>query len=273
MQSRSDAAKRTAICAARRLILKRHARITKAEVLSEIDRLKNQEKLESAKARVAAFRSPAIFTIWTRPRGCAFWNCKGTGRSWCWSVRNRIERSSRFGLRLPDGSARKCLAKRFLGPLQEGDQAFPGQTMVRVFDPTDMLVITQVNEPDGVLLSRPGARRLYASMRIQALCSTRYWNRRVQWPPLRSKVRSSFSWPASGFWIKILVCCRIFPPPWKWSREMKRLRFWIVILVLLGLGTAGVRLPDDAAVQAKATCRRPSFAKANSSESALYVAT
>jgi multidrug resistance efflux pump len=52
-----------------------------------------------------------------------------------------------------------------MGPFQEGDQAWPGQAMVKVFDPTDMLVITLVNEPDGAVLSQGGAR---AKIRLDA---------------------------------------------------------------------------------------------------------
>jgi multidrug resistance efflux pump len=52
-----------------------------------------------------------------------------------------------------------------MGAFQEGDQAWPGQAMVKVFDPTDMLVITMVNEPDGAVLSRGGAR---AKIRLDA---------------------------------------------------------------------------------------------------------
>jgi hypothetical protein len=39
------------------------------------------------------------------------------------------------------------------GPPQEGDQTWPGNPLVKIFDPSDMVVTTQVNEPDGATLS------------------------------------------------------------------------------------------------------------------------
>jgi len=113
------------------------------------------------------------------------------------------------------------------------------QTMVRVFRSPDMLSSPRLNEPDGFLLSRPARRRLYASMRTSAGFTGT--GMASQWPPLRSKVRSSFSWPLPDFWIKISFAAGSFPPPWKWAREMKRLRFGSSFWWLLG-GPAGVRL-------------------------------
>ena len=50
-------------------------------------------------------------------------------------------------------------------PFQEGDQAWPGQGMIKLFDPTDMVVITLSNEPDGAVLARGGA---HAKIRLDA---------------------------------------------------------------------------------------------------------
>jgi multidrug efflux pump subunit AcrA (membrane-fusion protein) len=44
-----------------------------------------------------------------------------------------------------------------MGPPQEGDQVYPGQPLLRIFDPTEMEVRTMVAEPDGAVLV-PGAR-------------------------------------------------------------------------------------------------------------------
>ena len=44
-----------------------------------------------------------------------------------------------------------------MGPAQEGDQLWPGQGLMRIFDPTEMTVVTMVNEPDGAAL-KAGAR-------------------------------------------------------------------------------------------------------------------
>jgi multidrug resistance efflux pump len=44
-----------------------------------------------------------------------------------------------------------------MGPPQEGDQLWPGQAVVRVFNPTRMVVDAQVNEPDFAVMAA-GAR-------------------------------------------------------------------------------------------------------------------
>ena len=46
-----------------------------------------------------------------------------------------------------------------MGPPQEGDQMNAGQSLLRIFDPTEMEVHTMVGEPDGIILT-PGARAL-----------------------------------------------------------------------------------------------------------------
>src|SRR5262249_7881879 len=44
-----------------------------------------------------------------------------------------------------------------MGPAQEGDQLFPGQALLRIFDPTQMVVEAQVNQADGSRL-QPGTK-------------------------------------------------------------------------------------------------------------------
>jgi hypothetical protein len=39
-----------------------------------------------------------------------------------------------------------------MGPAQEGDQLYTGQPLLKIFDPSEMLVQTMVNEPDSRLL-------------------------------------------------------------------------------------------------------------------------
>jgi multidrug resistance efflux pump len=44
-----------------------------------------------------------------------------------------------------------------MGPPQEGDQLYPGQALLRIFDPSEMEVLAHVAEPDGAAL-KPGCR-------------------------------------------------------------------------------------------------------------------
>jgi hypothetical protein len=44
-----------------------------------------------------------------------------------------------------------------MGPPQEGDQVYRGQTLLRIFDPSSMVVNAMVNQADGARL-KPGMR-------------------------------------------------------------------------------------------------------------------
>jgi HlyD family secretion protein len=162
MQSRSDAAKRTSDLRSAQADLDKAAlELQKAEVLSDIDRQKNQEKLDSAKVRVASLQKSSHFHDLDEAAGMRILELQRDRQK---LVLERTESNrERLTVRSPIAgmaALENVWRSGSMGPLQEGDQAFPGQSMVRVFDPTDMLVITQVNEPDGVLLSRPGAQAI-----------------------------------------------------------------------------------------------------------------
>jgi HlyD family secretion protein len=167
MQYRSDAAKRTADLRGAQADLDKAAlELQKAEALSEIDRLKNEEKLSSAKARVASIQKSSRFHDLDEAAGLRILELQRDRQK---LVLERTE-SNREKLIVKSPIAGMAALENVwrsgsMGPLQEGDQAFPGQSMIQVFDPTDMLVITQVNEPDGAVLSRPGAA---ATVRLDA---------------------------------------------------------------------------------------------------------
>lgn len=167
MQYRSDAAKRTAdLRGAQADLEKATLELQKAEALSEIDRLKNEEKLASAKVRVASIQKSSHFHNLDEAAGLRILELQ---RDRQMLVLERTE-SNREKLTVKSPLAgMAALANVWrsgsMGPMQEGDQAFPGQNFVQVFDPTDMLVVTQVNEPDGAVLSRPGAA---ATVRLDA---------------------------------------------------------------------------------------------------------
>jgi len=130
-QYRSDAAKRESdLKGAEAAFEKAEIELRKGEVLSEIDRLKNEAIVESARARVDSLKKSSHF--------------------------HDLDEAAGLDNVWRNGS---------IGPFQEGDQAYSGQSMIKLFDPTDMLVITQINEPDGAVLARAGAR---AKIRLDA---------------------------------------------------------------------------------------------------------
>jgi HlyD family secretion protein len=46
-----------------------------------------------------------------------------------------------------------------MGHAQEGDRLYPGQPLLKVFDPSNMVVLVAVGEPDGAIL-KPGAKAI-----------------------------------------------------------------------------------------------------------------
>jgi len=166
-QYRSDAAKRSAdLKGAEAALAKAEIELRKGEVLSEIDRLKNEEIVESARVRVESLKKSSHFHDLDEAAGLRILELQ----------RNRQERmlertksnTEKLTVRAPlagMAALENVWRNGSMGPFQEGDQAWPGQAMVKVFDPTDMLVITLVNEPDGAVLAHGGA---HAKIRLDA---------------------------------------------------------------------------------------------------------
>ena len=76
-----------------------------------------------------------------------------------------------------------------MGKPLEGDQLFTGQPIMRIFDPTQMVVDTVVGEPDGAILT-PGAR---AKVRLDAYPELIFDAHFVSSSP----VAASAAWPRS----------------------------------------------------------------------------
>jgi multidrug resistance efflux pump len=166
-QYRSDAAKRAAdLKAAEAALAKAEIELRKGEVLSEIDRLKNEAIVEGARAKVASLKKSGHFHDMDETAGLRILELQRNRQE---MVLERAKTNSeKLTVKAPlSGMAalESVWRNGSQGPFQEGDQAWPGQPMVKVFDPTDMLVITMVNEPDGAVLSRKGA---HAKIRLDA---------------------------------------------------------------------------------------------------------
>ncbi len=166
-QYRSDQAKRESdLKTAEAALQKAEIELRKGEVLSEIDRLKNEAIVESARARVDSLKKSSHFHDLDEAAGLRILELQ----------RNRQEvalertktNAEKLTVRAPlagMAALENIWRNGSMGPFQEGDQAFSGQAMVKLFDPTDMLVVTQINEPDGAVLARGGAR---AKIRLDA---------------------------------------------------------------------------------------------------------
>ena len=156
-QNQSDAEKRTSeLKQAEADLSKAEIQLKKGPILSDIERDRNEIKADGARARVASLTK------------------SHAARSLAEAAAQRILELQRDRQKLLLEQARVGAAKLLIkAPLAgmvaleniwkggtmghplEGDQLGPGQPLLKIFDPSEMVVDAQVGEPDGVRL-RPG---------------------------------------------------------------------------------------------------------------------
>ena len=159
-QNRSDQARRAAdLKQAEADLAKAELELQKGEVLSEIDRLKNQAKADYARARVASLKKSGRFHDVADEAGLKNLELQRDRQQI--ALDRALSNMERLTMRAPIAgmvALESAWRNGSQGPFQEGDQAFPGQPLVRIFDPSEMIVLTQVSEPDGAVIARRGAR-------------------------------------------------------------------------------------------------------------------
>ncbi len=152
---RSDSAKRTAdLRQAEADLAKAEIELQKGEILSEIDRLKNQAKAESAKARVASLKKSNQFHDVADVAGVRILELQRDRQQV--ALERAESNMDKMSVRAPISGmvAHESIFRNgSMGPPQEGDQTWPGQPLVKIFDPSEMVVTTQVSEPDGATLA------------------------------------------------------------------------------------------------------------------------
>lgn len=153
-QHNSDAEKRlTEIQQAEADLDKAQLQLRKGPVLSEIHRLKNEARAEGTRARLAHLRKAHELRLKAEAAALRV-------------VQLQKERQ-KVALDRATTNAEELLVQAPLagmvaleniwrgssmGPAQEGDQLYTGQLLLKIFDPSEMLVQTSVNEPDNRLL-------------------------------------------------------------------------------------------------------------------------
>jgi HlyD family secretion protein len=166
-QYRADGARRAAdLKGAEAALAKAQIELRKGEVLSEIDRLKNEAIVESALAKVESLKKSGQFHDLDEAAGIRILELQRNRQEMV--LERTKSNAEKLTVRAPlSGMAalENVWRNGSMGPFQEGDQAFSGQQMIKLFDPTDMLVVTLINEPDGAVLARGGA---HAKIRLDA---------------------------------------------------------------------------------------------------------
>jgi multidrug resistance efflux pump len=162
-QVRSDDAKRlAAIREAEADLAKAVLELKKGPILSEIDRLKNESRAANAKLRVASLKKSDEFR-------------KGAGKAAVRVLELKLERQrvtlertqnnlAKLQIKAPqDGmvSLENTWHSGSMGPSREGDQVWPGVPLLRIFNPTRMVVEATVNESDASWLGKEVKAKLY----------------------------------------------------------------------------------------------------------------
>jgi HlyD family secretion protein len=159
-QNRSDQAKRAAdLKQAEADLAKAEIELQKGEVLSEIDRLKNQAKADDARAHVASLKRSNQSHDAADAAGLRILELQRDRQQV--ALDRAMNNIDRLTVRAPIAgmvALESAWRNGSFGPFQEGDQAWPGQPLIRIFDPTEMMIVTQVSEPDGAVIAERGAR-------------------------------------------------------------------------------------------------------------------
>jgi multidrug resistance efflux pump len=158
-QHSSNAAKRASdLAQAEADLQKAKLEIRKGPVLSELDQLKNTEKLKDAEAHVASLHksqhSHEVSEIAEL----------GVLRRQKERQKNTLERlradAEKLVLRAPLSgmvALENIWRNNSMGHAKEGDSLWPGNALLRIFDPATMVLRLSVSEADGAIL-QPGAR-------------------------------------------------------------------------------------------------------------------
>jgi multidrug resistance efflux pump len=175
-QNKSETEKRSGeIKQAEADLAKAEIQLQKGPVLSEIDRLKNEAKAGSARVRVGVLQK--INKLRSEAEAAAL------------KVLELQMQRQQVALERAQTNAEKMLVKAPLdgmvalenmwrggsmGNAKEGDQLGTGQTLLKIFDPTEMEVRTMVGEPDGAVLGEGAAATVYLDAYPDAVFKARF---------------------------------------------------------------------------------------------------
>ncbi len=158
-EQRNNAEKRKAdLIQARADLEKAEIDIKKGPVLSDIDQQKNQVKLEDARAHVASLLRSNQFHEQAEAAELRILELQRDRQKL--TVQRQMDNAHALTLR-SSISGMVALENVWrggsMGHAQEGDRLYSGQGLLRVFDPSAMVVQVSVGEPDGAVM-KPGAK-------------------------------------------------------------------------------------------------------------------
>ena len=154
-QNRADAAKRESdLQKAEADLAKAELQLRKGPLLSEIDRLKNEAKADDARAHVASLKKSNGFHDQADAAAVHILELQRDRQKV--SLDRALSNAEKLEIHATlDGMAalENVWRNGTMGKPQEGDQLWPSQPLIRIFDPSEMEVLAQVGEPDDAALA------------------------------------------------------------------------------------------------------------------------
>lgn len=154
-EHRSEGEKRSAASQQAQADLAKAAlEVRKGPIISEIDQLKNQAKLEDARAHVASLEKSNKFHDTAETAAIRILELQRDRQK---VGLERAQRNSELlELRAPLGgmvALDNVWRNGTMGHAQEGDQLWPGSPLMRIFDPSEMELVVSLGEPDSAALT------------------------------------------------------------------------------------------------------------------------
>ena len=158
-QNRADAAQRAAdLKQAEADLAKAELELKKGPVLAEIDRQKNEVALEIARKHVASLKKSQVQHDKSDAAALRILELQRDRQKVALDrAQTNIAKLEIHSPLAGMAAIQNVWRANQQGKPQEGDQLFPRQPLVSIFDPKEMAVRCAVGEPDGALLE-PGAR-------------------------------------------------------------------------------------------------------------------
>lgn len=174
----SDAAKRLlTIREAESDLGKAELELKKGPVLADLDRRKNEANAKGSRERLASLRKSHDSWLVAEKAAISVLELKCDRQK---LVVQRLQSNlDKLTLHAQhDGMVahENVWRNGSMGPPQVGDQMWPNQPIVRVFDPAEMVVDTQVNEPDAAALAGLSTAKVYLDAYNNAVFHARLEN-------------------------------------------------------------------------------------------------
>lgn len=132
---------------------KARLQLRRNETLSQIERAKNEEKAAAAQAHIESLKKSHPQRAKVDAAALRIIELKRDRQAV--ALKRATTNVTRLVVKAPHTgmvALESIWRGESRGPAQEGDQVYPGQALMRVFDPAEMEVHTSVGEPDGAIL-------------------------------------------------------------------------------------------------------------------------